>query len=72
MAEGAFFKDRYGGRKYPCPAVSSILHKIIADSEGGDFSDFLEQFELNNFSAEIRNQAISLAEQAFNAANSKC
>jgi hypothetical protein len=52
--------------------LKSILHKIIADSEREDFSDFLEQFELNNFSAEIRNQAISLAEQAFNAANSKC
>ena len=38
------------------------------DFESDSFSDLIEQFETNSFSAEIRSKAISLAKHAFEAA----
>ena len=51
--------------------LKNILLKIKTGSEKGSFSDFLEQFEINNFSADIRSAAISLAERAFQAVQNK-
>ena len=48
--------------------LKNILLKIIDDSESDSFSDLIEQFETNSFSAEIRSEAISLAKHAFEAA----
>ena len=48
--------------------LKNILLKIIDDSESDSFSDLIEQFETNSFSAEIRSKAISLAKHAFAAA----
>ncbi|MBL4823801.1 MAG: hypothetical protein MK510_04470 [SAR324 cluster bacterium] len=51
--------------------LKNILLKIITDSKEKSFTDFLAQFELNSFSADIRTQAISLAEKAFQSADNK-
>ena len=51
--------------------LKNILLKIINNSTATSFSDFMEQFETNSFSADIRSQAISQAEQAFEAAKNK-
>ena len=51
--------------------LKNILLKIKTDYEKGSFSDFLEQFEINNFSADIRSAVISLAERAFQAVQNK-
>ena len=51
--------------------LKNILLKIKTGSEKGSFSDFLEQFEINNFSADIRSAAISLAERAFQEVQNK-
>ena len=51
--------------------LKNILLKIINDSESESFSDLIAQFETNSFSADIRYQAISLAEHAFEAAKNK-
>jgi len=47
------------------------LLKIRTSTGKGGFSDFLEQFEINNFSENIRSRAISLVEHAFDAEQSK-
>ena len=51
--------------------LKDILLKIKTGSEKGDFSVFLEQFEINNFSENIRPGAISIAEHAFEAEQNK-
>jgi hypothetical protein len=47
------------------------LLKISTSPGKGNFSDFLEQFEINNFSENIRSGAISLVEHAFEAEQNK-
>jgi hypothetical protein len=51
--------------------LKNILLKIRTSSGKGKFSDFLEQYEINNFSENIRSRAISLAEHAFEAKQNK-
>ena len=52
--------------------LKNILLKIKTDpNKKGSFSDFLEEFEVNNFSTDIRSAAISLAERAFQAVQNK-
>ena len=51
--------------------LKDILYKIITDSEGKSFEDFMTEVDFNKFPVEIRNQAISLSEQAFDATNNK-
>ena len=51
--------------------LKNILLKIKTSSEKGNFSVFLEQFEINNFSEDIRSGAISIAEHAFEAEQNK-
>ncbi len=50
--------------------LKRILLKIRTDSEMLNFSDFIEQFETNDFSDNIRSGAISIAERAFEAGQS--
>ncbi len=51
--------------------LKNILLKIKTGCENGSFSDFLEQFDINSFSTDIRSAAISLAERAFQAVQNK-
>ena len=51
--------------------LKNILLKIRTSPGKGNFSDFLEQFEINNFSEKIRFGAISLIEHAFEAEQNK-
>jgi hypothetical protein len=51
--------------------LKNILLKIRTSTGKGGFSDFLEQFEINKFSENIRSRAISLVEHAFDAEQSK-
>ena len=51
--------------------LKQILLKIRTSSEKGNFSDLLEQFEINNFSENVRSGAISMAEHAFEAEQNK-
>ena len=48
--------------------LKNTLLKIINDSEADSSFDFLSQFDSSNFSADIRSQAITLLEQAIEAA----
>ncbi|MBC8257943.1 MAG: hypothetical protein H8E38_02915 [SAR324 cluster bacterium] len=45
--------------------LKNMLLKIKLSTKAENFSDFLAQFELNNFSANIRTKAVALAKQAF-------
>ena len=45
--------------------LKNILLKIRTGSDNGNFPNFIEQFEINNFSENIRSGAISIAEHAF-------
>tara|TARA_Y100000588_G_scaffold252671_1_gene267214 strand:+ start:86 stop:601 length:516 start_codon:yes stop_codon:yes gene_type:complete len=45
--------------------LKEILLKIKKEPAKGSFDDFMDNFEVNYFSEEIRNKAISLAEQAY-------
>ena len=45
--------------------LKNILLEIKKESANGSFEDLMDKFELNDFPEEIRNKAISLAEQAF-------
>lgn len=51
--------------------LKNILLKIRTSPGKGNFSDFLEQYEINNFSEHIRSGAISLVEHAFEAKQNK-
>ena len=45
--------------------LKNILMEIKKESASGSFEDLMDKFELNDFPEEIRNKAISLAEQAY-------
>lgn len=45
--------------------LKNILLEIKTNSIDDSFTDFIKKFEVNDFSDEIRSQAISLAEHAF-------
>ena len=51
--------------------LKNILLKIRTSPGKGNFSDFLEQYEINNFSENIRSGAIFLVEHAFEAKQNK-
>jgi hypothetical protein len=51
--------------------LKNILLKIRTSPGKGNFSDFLEQYGINNFSENIRSGAISLVEHAFEAKQNK-
>jgi len=46
--------------------LKKMLLKIITDSKKTNFAEFLNQFDLNIFSNDIRSKAIALLERAFN------
>ena len=48
-----------------------ILLEIKKESANGSFDDLMDKFEVNDFSEEIRNEAIALAAQAFQFSQSK-
>ena len=51
--------------------LKNILLEIKRESEDRSFEDLMDKFEVNDFSEEIRNEAIALAEQAFQFSQSK-
>ena len=51
--------------------LKKMLLKIKTDNNIGSFSDFLEQFETNNFSEDVRTKAISMLKYSFNSVHSK-
>ena len=51
--------------------LKNILLEIKKESAKGSFEDLMDKFEVNDFSEEIRNKAISLAEQAYQHSQSK-
>ena len=51
--------------------LKNILLEIKKESAYGSFEDLMDKFEVNDFSEEIRNKAISLAEQAYQHSQSK-
>ena len=51
--------------------LKNILLEIKKESSNGSFMDLMEKFEVNDFSEEIRNEAIALAAQAFQVSQSK-
>ena len=51
--------------------LKNILLEIKKESANRSFDDLMDKFELDDFSEEIRNEAIALAEQAFQFSQSK-
>ena len=51
---------------YDALLLKKILLKIINESKKIDFDNFLNQFDLNIFSDDIRSAAIELLERAYN------
>ena len=51
--------------------LKNILLEIKKESASRSFDDLMDKFEANDFSEEIRNQAIALAEQAYQFSQSK-
>ena len=51
--------------------LKNILLEIKKESANRSFDDLMDKFEVNDFSEEIRNEAIALAEQAFQFSQSK-
>ena len=51
--------------------LKNILLGIKKEYAKGSFEDLMDKFEVNDFSEEIRNEAIALAEQAFQFSQSK-
>jgi len=51
--------------------LKNILLEIKRESSNGSFEDLMEKFEVNDFSEEIRNKAILLAEHAYHHSQSK-
>ena len=51
--------------------LKNILLEIKKESSIISFEDLMDKFEVNDFSEEIRNEAIALAEQAFQFSQSK-
>ena len=51
--------------------LKNILLEIKKESTNRSFDDLMDKFEVNDFSEEIRNEAIALAEQAFQFSQSK-
>ena len=51
--------------------LKNILLEIKKEPAKGSFDDFMDNFEVIYFSEEIRNKAISLAEQAYQHSQSK-
>ena len=51
--------------------LKNILLEIKKESAKGSFEDLMDKFEVNDFSEEIRNKAISLAEKAYQHSQSK-
>jgi len=51
--------------------LKNILLEIKKNFTKGSFEDLIDKFEINDFSEEIRNKAISLAEQAYQHSQSK-
>ena len=51
--------------------LKNILLEIKKKSSNGSFEDLMDKFEINDFSEEIRKNAISLAEQACELSQSK-
>ena len=45
--------------------LKNILLEIKKEPANGSFEDLIDKFEINDFSEEIRNKAISLAVQAY-------
>ena len=51
--------------------LKNILLETKKESANRSFDDLMDKFEVNDFSEEIRNEAIALAEQAFQFSQSK-
>ena len=51
--------------------LKNILLEIKKESTNGSFEGLMDKFEANDFSEEIRNEAIALAEQAYQQSQSK-
>ena len=51
--------------------LKNILLEIKKESTNGSFDDLIDKFEVNDFSEVIRNEAVALAEQAFQFSQSK-
>ena len=51
--------------------LKNILLEIKKESANRSFDDLMDKFEVNDFSEEIRDEAIALAEQAFQFSQSK-
>ena len=51
--------------------LKNILLEIKNESTNRSFDDLMDKFEVNDFSEEIRNEVIALAEQAFQFSQSK-
>ena len=51
--------------------LKNILLEIKIESVNVSFEDLMDKFEVNDFSEEIRNEVIALAEQAFQFSQSK-